>query len=227
MSETPARLWLIRHGETDWNVLGRVQGHTPTSLNDAGRRQACVLADIFKTRAAAGGPFAAIWSSDLPRAYETADAIAAALHLTVQRTLALRERSFGPYEGAAGDAIRIAREQLGLPQNNDLADWTGMPGIESNDALWSRIDSQLRLISAQHPAQDVIVVTHGGVVARAIYRTLGIIDGVPRRFPLSNGMTAIVEWRAAINAWYLLTLADLSLVTAGSSSSIDTATLTK
>src|SRR5271165_3144262 len=99
-----ARLWLVRHGETDWNAQGRVQGHTPTELNENGRRQAASLAEMF-----AGRKFAALWSSDLPRARQTAEAIGSALGLDVQLTVALRERSFGPYEGKTNEEIRAIR----------------------------------------------------------------------------------------------------------------------
>src|SRR5215471_14440301 len=104
----PARIWLIRHGQTDWNAAGRVQGHTPTDLNEAGRQQAQRLASIL-----AGRSFAAVISSDLPRAAQTAQVIADALKLKVQQTEALRERSFGTYEGATWEEIRAARLALG------------------------------------------------------------------------------------------------------------------
>ena len=86
--------------------------------------------------------FAAIWSSDLPRAEQTAQIIAEAIHLPVQVTDTLRERSFGKYEGATAEEIQVDRTALGLAQTGDLADWTGMPGIESTDVLWERRWSQ-------------------------------------------------------------------------------------
>lgn len=219
MNSQGARLWLVRHGQTDWNAQGRIQGHTPTELNEEGRRQAAELAGIF---ARSGRQFAACFSSDLPRAAQTADAIAAALGLNVIRTQALRERSFGSYEGQTSEQIRAARTALGLHQTGDLADWTGVPGIESNEVLWKRVEQYLRGISEQHAGTDVLVVTHGGVIARAIFRTLGIAEGAPRRFPLSNGIVAVLQWR--VDSFYLLTLADMKLV-AGAPPAADTANM--
>jgi len=216
---TGARLWLVRHGQTDWNAQGRIQGHTPTELNEAGRGQARALAEML---AVGGDKFAAIWSSDLPRAHQTAEILAGKLGMQVQGTTNLRERSFGRYEGSTSDEIRDARTALGLEQTGDLADWTGMPGIESNDVLWERVSVFLRELSAKYPDQDVLVVTHGGVIARAVYRILGIADGVPRRFPLSNGIVAIVQWRQ--DAFYLLSLVDMGLVI-GEKPTTDTATM--
>jgi probable phosphoglycerate mutase len=217
MSQPYARLWLVRHGQTDWNVAGRVQGHTPTELNAEGRRQAATLASQLARQR-----FAAVWSSDLPRAAQTADILARSSGLVVQTTEALRERSFGQYEGATSDAIRAVRSSLGLDQTGDLADWTGMPDIESNDVLWARVSAALRQLSEQYPSQDVLVVTHGGVIARAVYRALGIEDGTPRRFPLANGIVAVLQWRA--ESFYLLSLADMGLLS-GETAAIDTATM--
>lgn len=216
MPQQGARLWLVRHGETDWNAQGRVQGHTPTSLNERGREQARQLG-----RAIAHKAFSAIYSSDLPRAAETAAIIAQGRGLPIQHSVALRERSFGEYEGQSSAQIRDARTALGLRQTGDLADWTGMPGIETEAELWARIDPFLREISAAHPNQDVLVATHGGVLARAIYHTLAIPEGTPRRFALSNGIIAVLQWRT--DYFYLLSLIDPALLSG--QPTVDTATV--
>ncbi len=207
MPQPPARLWLVRHGQTDWNAAGRMQGHTPTHLNAEGRAQSFALGKLLAHR-----PFAAIWSSDLPRRLQTAELIAeaAALATPIHPTPELRERSFAQYEGATSHEIQTARAALGLPSTGDLADWTGIPGIESNASLWHRVESFLQKLSAQHPAQDILIITHGGVIARAIFETLRIPDATPRRFPLSNGIVAILELRP--DGWYLLSLIDMPLV---------------
>jgi broad specificity phosphatase PhoE len=216
------RLWLVRHGQTDWNAVGRIQGQSPTELNAAGRAEAGVIADYL---ARANRRFAACYASDLPRAAQTAEILARPFGLTVQIRVDLRERNFGPYEGLFPDSIRAARTAAGLPASGDLADWTGMPGVETNEQLWSRAAGALREISGKHAQQapcDILVVTHGGVMARAIYRTLGIPDGTPRHFPLSNGIIAILE--AYPEGFRLLTFADLRLL-AGEAPALDTATM--
>jgi probable phosphoglycerate mutase len=208
MASQPARLWLIRHGQTDWNAIGRVQGQTPTELNAQGRREALEVGEIL---ARSRRKFAACYASDLPRAAETARIIAQQVGLEVVEVPGLRERSFGKLEGATSAEVRAARTAAGLADSTDLADWTGLSGVESNDALYARSTTALREISERHPAADVVVVTHGGVMGRLLFRTLGIADGAPRRFPLSNGMCAIVQ--AFPENFYLLTLADLGLLT--------------
>jgi 2,3-bisphosphoglycerate-dependent phosphoglycerate mutase len=214
-----SRLWLIRHGQTDWNRAGRIQGQSPTHLNAEGRAEADALAEVLAT---AGHQFAACYSSDLPRAAETAAILAQRLPVAVHLSTALRERHFGPLEGAFPDQIRAARAAAGLPHSADLADWTGMPGVESNDALWDRISAALRDLADRHPGRNILVITHGGVIARTLFRTLGIPDGSPRRFPLSNGMLAILESRP--DFFRLVTLADILLL-AGRAPARDTATI--
>jgi broad specificity phosphatase PhoE len=88
--------------------------------------------------------------------------------------------------------------------------------------LWERVSIFLRELSGKYPAQDVLVVTHGGVIARAVYRILAIPDGTPRHFPLSNGIVAVVQWRE--DAFYLLSLVDMGLVM-GERPTADTATM--
>ena len=217
MQPDGARFWLVRHGETDWNAAGRVQGHTPTHLNANGRQQAAEIGRLLKGRS-----FAAIWSSDLPRAFETAELLVenAAFQSPIQKSEKLRERSFGKYEGLTTAEIGAERTALGLVQTGDLADWTGMPDVESNEILWDRISSHLRDLSDLHAGKDVMVVTHGGVIARVVYRILGIPDGTPRHFPLSNGIVVIVQWRK--DAWYLLSLLDLPLAIGSGSTQKDT-----
>ena len=87
-------LLLVRHGETDWNAEGRLQGHTDTPLNDYGRRQARTLADEL-----AGEPIDAVYSSDLARARETAEIVGGRLGLTVVVDPGLREKNWGSWEG--------------------------------------------------------------------------------------------------------------------------------
>ncbi|HEY4329519.1 MAG TPA: histidine phosphatase family protein [Phycisphaerae bacterium] len=199
----PARLWLIRHGQTDWNAQGRIQGQTSTQLNAQGIAEAQTLAKVL---AATHRPFAVCYTSDLPRAAGTAEIIGAALAVPVLPDPGLRERHFGAYEGRFAKDLRETRIAAGV-NPHDLADWTGMPDVESNDALWSRASASLLQISARHPDQDILIVTHGGIIARAVYQTLAIPDTAPRRFPLSNGIVAILQFSAS--HWNLIALADL------------------
>ncbi|MFQ5344173.1 MAG: histidine phosphatase family protein, partial [Anaerolineae bacterium] len=88
------RLILVRHGETEWNRTGRYQGFARTSLNERGHWQAEQVA-----RRLAGWEIDAIYASDLPRAYQTAEPIARRLDLPISMTVALREVDVGEWEG--------------------------------------------------------------------------------------------------------------------------------
>lgn len=213
----PARLWLVRHGQTDWNAERRIQGHTPTELNAVGRQQADMLAHWFSTRR-----FSAIWSSDLPRALQTAQAIATRQSCSITTTPQLRERSLGVFEGKTWDEVRAMRADLtnSATNNGDLADWTGVPGVESDLQLWNRTRSVLDTMSNAAPGNDVLAVTHGGVLKHIIWHVLGLPAGAPRRFGLSNGLTAVLEKRG--ENYYLISLLDIEMLM-GRPSSADTA----
>ena len=201
------RIWLVRHGQTDWNTQRRIQGHTPTELNATGRAQAELLADwLFETRRRS--PFAAIYSSDLPRAARTAEIIADKLGLPVSCTPQLRERNLGEFEGKTWEEIRTIRAAVGnrIVENGDLADWTGVPGVETDQQLWQRVSKILETIWQQHPGRDILAVSHGGVMKHVIWNILGLPEGAPRRFPLTNGLISIVEPRR--DGWYLTALFD-------------------
>lgn len=147
------RLLLVRHGETDWNADGRLQGQTDRPLSDFGRKQARRLADEL----AAEG-FEAIYSSDLARARETAEIIGARLGLPVALDSDLREKDWGTWEGLTA-------------VERDRVEFAG----ESTEAHQERILRALRRISESHPdGTSILVVTHGGSIRRAQTAALGM-----------------------------------------------------
>ncbi len=206
----PARLWLVRHGQTDWNAQRRIQGHTPTELNAMGRRQAQMMSEWFSSRR-----FSSIWSSDLPRALQTAQAIAARQTCPITTTEQLRERSLGVFEGKTWDAVKAMRADLtnNAMNNGDLADWTGVPGVESDQQLWDRTRNVLDTMSDSFPGQDVLAVTHGGVLKHVVWHVLGLTPGSPRRFGLPNGLTAVLQKRNG--EFNLISLLDIEMLTGG------------
>ena len=138
-------LLLVRHGETDWNAEGRLQGHTDRPLNDYGRRQAAALAETL-----AGDGIDAVYSSDLSRARETAEIVAGRLGLPVVLEPGLREKNWGSWEGLT-------------PMERDAVEYAG----ESTEAHRERTLRSLREIAERHPGERVLVVTHGGSMRRA------------------------------------------------------------
>ncbi|HJU36658.1 MAG TPA: histidine phosphatase family protein [Gaiellaceae bacterium] len=145
-------LLLVRHGETDWNADGRLQGQTDRPLSDFGRRQAQQLADEL-----ADEELEAIYSSDLSRARETAEIVGERLGLPVVLDPELREKDWGTWEGLTA-------------VERDRVEFVG----ESTDAHQERMLRALRRIAANHSAGDrVLVVTHGGSMRRVQTAALG------------------------------------------------------
>jgi len=206
------RILAIRHGETPWNVDTRIQGQLDIGLNDTGKWQAqCV------GRALREEHITAIYSSDLARAFETAQAIAQsnllADRLSVVRHTGLRERHFGHLQGQTWQEI-----EAGWPDDAKL--WRGRDphwspvGGESLTVLRARIASCVHALASQHLGEQIVLVAHGGVMD-ALYRlaTQQTIEA-PRTWHLGN---------AAINR-LLWTPQGLSLVGWGDVSHFDDAT---
>jgi broad specificity phosphatase PhoE len=146
-------LLLVRHGETDWNAEGRLQGQTDRPLSDFGRRQAEQLAAELE-----GEELEAIYSSDLARARETAEIVGKRLGLPVVLAPGLREKNWGTWEGLTA----VERDQV---------EFAG----ESTRAHQERTLRALRRISERHPDDvRVLVVTHGGSMRRVQTATLGM-----------------------------------------------------
>lgn len=146
-------LLLVRHGETDWNANGRLQGQTDRPLTDFGRRQARLLADEL-----AGEELEAIYSSDLARAQETAEIVGERLGLAVAVDPELREKDWGTWEGLTA-------------VERDRVEFVG----ESTEAHRERILDALRRIAERHPSDGrVLVVTHGGSMRRVQTAAMGM-----------------------------------------------------
>ena len=146
-------LLLVRHGETDWNADGRLQGQTDRPLSDHGRRQARTLAEELD-----GEALDAIYSSDLSRARETAEIVAERLGLAVELDADLREKDWGNWEGLTA-------------VERDRVEFVG----ESTQAHQERILRALQRISEHHPGEErVLVVTHGGSMRRVQAAAIGM-----------------------------------------------------
>ncbi|HEX5584150.1 histidine phosphatase family protein [Gaiella sp.] len=182
------RVLLARHGETEWNRLGRWQGHADPPLNELGRRQAAVLAEQL-----AGDGVAAIYSSDLRRASETARIVADRLGLDVTERPELREMDVGSWSGLTIDEVRAR-----FPEAYDRwrAGELGHDG-ETREELGLRVVPAVEAIAAAHAGRDVLLVTHGGVI-RALRRHAAGDPGES----LENGATlalALVEGKLVVH----------------------------
>jgi broad specificity phosphatase PhoE len=181
-------LYLVRHGETDWNAAGRWQGHTDIPLNARGRAQARVVADTLRHT-----PLAGIVSSDLSRARETAQIIAASLGTEViSLEPDLRERAFGPFEGLTGDeCLRLHPEAWRAWRQERVAP----SGAEDPPTLAARVARGLSRVAEDVARDDAaaLVVTHGGALRAAVAEALGAQPP-----PVANGAIWRVEWDARI-----------------------------
>lgn len=150
------KLFLVRHGETDWNRDGRWQGGSDTRLNETGREQARELADTLD------GSIDALYSSDLARARETAEILGAKLGLEVQLDERLRERGFGAWEGLTSAEIeeRFAKSH----QRWRAGEGPGADDAEPFDTFAGRITAFLDEVLERHPDEEVLVVAHGGSI---------------------------------------------------------------
>lgn len=147
------RLELVRHGQTDWNLQGRIQGSSDIPLNDMGREQAREAG-----RRLAGQHWDAVVSSPLSRAAETAAIIAEAVGLPGYEVIDdLRERSYGDAEGLTGAELD-ARQERG----------EYVKGREKRSHVVDRVRPALIRIAEQHPDESVLVVTHGGVIGSLV-----------------------------------------------------------
>ncbi|HYF00177.1 MAG TPA: histidine phosphatase family protein, partial [Planctomycetota bacterium] len=127
-------LYLVRHGQTAWNELGRAQGHTDIPLDERGRRQAQALGEAFRRL-----PLDRILTSDLARAYQTAEAVAHATGVSLEVRPELRERGFGEWEGSpfadVGAWILARAQSDGIPFLECRP-----PGGEAFADVWTRLD---------------------------------------------------------------------------------------
>lgn len=174
------RVIAIRHGETDWNVQARLQGQLDIPLNAHGRRQAARLADALRHESPA-----AVVSSDLARARDTAAAIAGPLGLPLLLDEGLRERGFGILEGKT--YAEIDREWPDHARRWHTRDPDFAPdGGEALVAFYQRCVAAARRLAEDHGGATLVLVTHGGVLDCLYRAAQGIALPAPRTWQLGN-----------------------------------------
>ena len=141
---------LARHGETDWNRDGRWQGWSDPPLNETGRAQAQLLAEQLRST-----PFDAVYASDLRRAFETAEIVAATHGLDVVADAGLREIDIGSWSG-------LTREEIDERFGGER------PDGESREQHAARVLAAVERIARANPGRRILVVTHGGTM-RALH----------------------------------------------------------
>ncbi|MCP3097748.1 histidine phosphatase family protein [Myxococcus sp. K15C18031901] len=173
-------LILLRHGETEWNALGRLQGHQDSPLSAEGLRQADALATRLSTL-----PFTALYSSDLGRALQTAQRISHRTGHSVRSDARLRERGLGILEGLTREQARQRHPDVFAAYATNAPDFV-VPGGESSLQRLGHAVACLGELGARHPGERVVIVTHGGVLSSFFRHSLGIPADTPRAFSVLN-----------------------------------------
>ena len=171
---------LVRHGETEWNRAGRIQGHTDSALTEAGVEQAQAIG-----RQLARDQFDHLLASDLGRAHHTASLIAPHVNQTIKPHVGLRERGFGIAEGKTYAEIDRDHPEMFSRIRATDPDYAA-PGGESRRQFHTRVMETLNALAQEHTGRKLLLVTHGGVLA-AIYRSLnGLPIASPHQIEIPN-----------------------------------------
>jgi len=182
------RLIAVRHGETAWNVDTRIQGQLDIALNATGLWQARRVGEAL-----AEEPIAAIYASDLERAWQTALEIARPLGIEVQAEPRLRERAFGHFEGRTfADIDATLPEQARLWRTRDPA--FAPEGGESLLDFRARVTGIAAQLAARHPGELVALVAHGGVMDVLYRAATGQELQAPRTWHLGNAAINRLLW---------------------------------
>jgi broad specificity phosphatase PhoE len=199
MEKVPAcTVFLIRHGETEWNRGGRWQGHSDVPLSAAGREQASRLA---RRLAEEGTRFSALYSSDLSRAWDTAVAIGGALGLRPAAAPALREIDLGTWAGKTHAEIAAAHpDQWRMLQRNE-----DFPrgGGETFAAFQKRVLDWLDSAAEKHSGGRILAVTHGGCIRAVLLYALGLTWTEREKIP-SIGNTSITIVERGASGWRIV-----------------------
>ena len=173
-------LALVRHGETEWNSQRRCQGHLDITLSELGQAQSRAVAETLARQ-----KWDALYSSDLARASGTAGAIAEATGLTIHSDERLRERSLGVLQGLTHEEFHARYPEEFRAFYGDDPDWV-IPGGESQRQASDRVVEACLDITAAHPGERVIVVTHGGCIGYMLKWVMGLPCHAPRKWSIFN-----------------------------------------
>jgi broad specificity phosphatase PhoE len=199
------RLLLVRHGETPWNVTLQYQGQANVPLNERGLEQARRCAARL-----AGAGATALYSSDIARAWQTAEVLGATLGLTPAAVPELREIDVGQWEGYTPEELYRRFPDHMAEYRRDPARTVRLGG-ESYAQLQARALVALAQIERRHQQGEVIVaVSHGGTIRALLCHVIGLDLGNFGKMWLDNG--SITELRMGRNGWRLMRLNDYAHV---------------
>jgi len=188
------RLYVVRHGQTSWNVDGRAQGHTDIPLSPVGLEQAEAVGEAFR-----GIQVDRILASDLSRALQTARPIQQATGAPLEQHKALRERCFGDWEGDPFTEVSARSIEAGLTSDLSLLE-VRPPNGESFVDLWNRVTPILEEIESTE--ETLAIVSHGGTCSILLARIFrGTVES-SKSFRFGN--TAVTEIERRADGFYVL-----------------------
>lgn len=187
----PAVLWLVRHGQTDWNLEGRYQGQADPPLNAVGQAEALRAAGELARPEVK--QLDALFSSDLLRAVQTAERISAATGLTYRLDARLREVDLGEWEGVLSTEIKQLYPVEMAARRLDPLDHRP-PGGETLKEVAQRVFQAADEMAAQFPGGQVVIVSHGLALAALIARAQGADLGRAFDFIPPNAIPQRVTW---------------------------------
>ncbi len=179
---------LVRHGETDWNVEGRVQGHVPTVMNERGRKQVEALKAalaLYDIRAA--------YSSDLPRTIETAHILLREHSIAVEVCPELRELSYGAWEGLTYTEIAQQDAERYTQYLRSGGETVSPPGGETTQHLLSRLERFTTSVREKHSEGTLLIVGHGGSLRGLLLYLLELPTAAFWRMRLAPASCSVVE----------------------------------
>lgn len=156
--------YIVRHGQTNWNTQGRLQGQSNTLLNHIGKQQAREIAETLKNI-----HFDEIFSSDLDRAVQTTEIIAKERNLAVKTAKALREKNYGSYEGRDRKEVKKELKDLfdeweKIENDEEKMDFKIYHDGETDNEAVERFIRHLREIAIAYPGKTILIASHGGIM---------------------------------------------------------------
>ena len=183
----PLRLVFIRHGSSTWNDERRIQGQLDPPLSENGREQAKRLAERLR-----GSAVEALYSSDLQRARETAEAVGECVGRAPEVWPELREVALGEWEGLQREEI-VARYPEEWSRWASQPSWDIVPGGEGTAAFEARVGAAIDRLAERHRTGRVLVVTHGGVIQVALLRVVGRSSNGLFPFTIDNTSLTVLQ----------------------------------
>ncbi|NLY85884.1 MAG: histidine phosphatase family protein [Tissierellia bacterium] len=192
------KIYLIRHGQSEWNLLSKVQGQKDANLTDLGREQARKLGERLIDE-----DIDIIYSSDLSRALETAKIISSIINKPIVESKEIREINFGIWEGLTLEEIlKKHKEQYLIWMKNPVQ--FKLEGAETLEALKDRVMNYVEKIILENKDKNIAIVSHNATLKIIILNLLGMGNAFYKNISLHNVSLSIVECRQYNNVLTLL-----------------------